>query len=115
MVGVNIIALGSEDEARRLATTQQCPFTNLFRGARGLSKPLIDDIESYWSPYEKAQALTASPASDWDVVCENHPKRAWSDELVCQCGAGMPCECISADGLEEPDVSQVLEAPSTRH
>lgn len=48
-------------------------------------------------------------------VCENHPKRAWSDELGCQCGAGMPCECVSADGLDEPDVSQVFEGPSTRH
>ena len=42
-------------------------------------------------------------------VCENHPQRPWSDRLGCQCGAGMPCECVSADGLEEPDVSQVLE------
>ena len=48
-------------------------------------------------------------------VCENHPKRAWSDELGCQCGASMPCECVSADGLDEPDVSQVFEGPSTRH
>jgi len=34
MVGVNIIAAGSDDEARRLATTQQMSFTNIFRGAR---------------------------------------------------------------------------------
>lgn len=27
----------------------------------------------------------------------------------------MPCECVSTDGLEEPDISRVLEAPSTRH
>jgi luciferase family oxidoreductase group 1 len=56
MVGVNIIAAGSDDEARRLATTQQMSFTNLLRGARGLSQPPIDDIELYWSPPEKAQA-----------------------------------------------------------
>ncbi len=31
-------------------------FTNIFRGARGLSQPPIDDIETYWSPMEKAQA-----------------------------------------------------------
>jgi len=24
--------------------------TNIFRGARGLSQPLVDDIENYWSP-----------------------------------------------------------------
>jgi hypothetical protein len=34
-------------------------------------------------------------------VCENHPKRVWSEELGCQCGAGMPCNCVRTDGLEE--------------
>jgi luciferase family oxidoreductase group 1 len=57
IVGVNIIAAGSDDMARRLATTQQMSFTNIFRGARGLSQPPIDDIESYWTPMEKAQAM----------------------------------------------------------
>ena len=57
MVGVNIVAAESDDEARRLATTQQMSFTNIFRGARGLSQPPIDDIESYWTPMEKAQAM----------------------------------------------------------
>ena len=56
MVGVNVIAAASDAEARRLATTQQMSFANIFRGARGLSQPPIDDIESYWSPMEKAQA-----------------------------------------------------------
>ena len=57
MVGVNIIAADSDAEARRLATTQQMSFANIFRGARGLSRPPIDDIETYWSPMEKAQAM----------------------------------------------------------
>src|ERR1700727_229904 len=56
MVGVNIVAAESDDKARRLATTQQMSFTNIFRGARGLSQPPIDDIETYWTPMEKAQA-----------------------------------------------------------
>jgi luciferase family oxidoreductase group 1 len=56
IVGVNIIAAESDDKARRLATTQQMSFANIFRGARGLSQPPIDDIESYWTPMEKAQA-----------------------------------------------------------
>ena len=42
-------------------------------------------------------------------TCENHPKRAWSEKLGCQCGAAVPCECVSADGLEEPDTSQVRQ------
>jgi luciferase family oxidoreductase group 1 len=56
MIGVNIIAADTDAEARRLATTQQMSFANLLRGARGLSQPPIDDIDSYWSPAEKAQA-----------------------------------------------------------
>ena len=30
-------------------------FTGIFRNARGLSQPPIDDIETYWSASEKAQ------------------------------------------------------------
>ena len=56
MVGVNIVAADTDAEARRLATTQQMSVTNIFRGARGLSQPPIDDIETYWTPMEKAQA-----------------------------------------------------------
>jgi luciferase family oxidoreductase group 1 len=56
MVGVNIIAAETDAAARRLATTQQMSFTNIFRGARGLSQPPINDIETYWSSLEKAQA-----------------------------------------------------------
>ena len=40
-----------------MATTQQMSFTNMFRGKRGLSQPPIDDIETHWSPVEKAQAM----------------------------------------------------------
>jgi luciferase family oxidoreductase group 1 len=55
-VGVNIIAAEDDAQARRLATTQQMSFVNILRGARGLSQPPIDDIETYWSPLEKIQA-----------------------------------------------------------
>jgi len=48
-------------------------------------------------------------------VCENHHHRAWTDELGCQCGAGMPCVCVRTDGLEEPDVSQVLQEGPPRN
>ena len=56
MVGVNAIAAETDEHARRLATTQQMGFVDLLRGARSLSRPPIDDIESYWTPAEKAQA-----------------------------------------------------------
>ncbi|HYC02152.1 MAG TPA: LLM class flavin-dependent oxidoreductase [Azospirillaceae bacterium] len=57
IVGVNIVAAENDAEARRLHTTQQMSFADLFRGARGLAKPPIDDIEAYWSPEEKRQAM----------------------------------------------------------
>jgi luciferase family oxidoreductase group 1 len=56
MIGVNIIAADTEMQARRLATTQQMSVADLFRGARGLSKSPIDDIDSYWTAAERAQA-----------------------------------------------------------
>lgn len=84
MVGVNIIAAESDAEARRLATTQQMSFTNLLRGARGLSRPPIDDIESYWSPMEKAQAMQMLARS---IVGSPATIRAGIDALVAETGA----------------------------
>jgi luciferase family oxidoreductase group 1 len=57
MVGVNVIAADTDEEARHLFTSPQQAFTNMFRGARGKLQPPIDDIESYWTPHEKAQAM----------------------------------------------------------
>jgi luciferase family oxidoreductase group 1 len=56
MVGVNIVVAESDDEARRLFTTVQQSFTNLFRGTGGKLQEPVDDIEEYWSPQEKFQA-----------------------------------------------------------
>lgn len=56
LVGVNVIAAETDEEARRLATSQQMSFAGMFRGVRGLMQPPIEDIEHYWSPHEKAQA-----------------------------------------------------------
>src|SRR3546814_17803531 len=57
MVGANVIAADSDREARRLATTQPMSFAGLFRGARGLRRPPLDDIERYWPPLENAQTV----------------------------------------------------------
>jgi len=84
MVGVNVIAADSEPEARRLATTQQMSFTNIFRGARGLSRPPIEDIESYWTPAEKAQAMRMLARS---VVGTPDTVRAGLEALVAETGA----------------------------
>jgi luciferase family oxidoreductase group 1 len=79
MVGVNIIAAETDEVARRLATTQQMSFTNMFRGARGLSQPPIDDIETYWSPSEKMQVQRMLARS---VVGSVETVRAGIDALI---------------------------------
>ena len=56
MLGVNVIAAETDEEARRLFTTLQQAFTDLHRGTRGLQKPPIDDIDVYWTPAEKYAA-----------------------------------------------------------
>ena len=56
MVGVNVIAAETDQEARHLFTSLQQRFTDMVRGARGLLKPPIADIEAYWSPVEKIHA-----------------------------------------------------------
>ena len=113
MVGVNIVAAETDEKARRLATTQQMSFTNIFRGARGLSQPPIDDIETYWTPMEKAQAqrmlarsIVGSPdtvrkgiaalieetrADELIVVSDvyEHAQRLRSFELIAE-AAGLP-------------------------
>ncbi len=56
MVAANVVVADTDAEARRLFTSIQQAFANMFRGTRGQLQPPIDDIESYWSPIEKAQA-----------------------------------------------------------
>jgi luciferase family oxidoreductase group 1 len=81
MVGVNVVAAETDGQARRLATTQQMSFANIFRGARGLSQPPIDDIETYWSAAEKAQATRMLARS---VVGSSDTVRAGLDALVAE-------------------------------
>ena len=56
LIGVNVIAAETDDEACYLATSQQMSFANLVRGQRKLTQPPIDDIDTYWTPQERAQA-----------------------------------------------------------
>ena len=56
MVGVNVVAAETDDEARRLFTTIQQSFTNLVRGSGGKLQAPIDNIDEYWNALEKHQA-----------------------------------------------------------
>jgi luciferase family oxidoreductase group 1 len=58
MVAANVIAAEEDEQARRLFTSQQQTFTNIFRGTRVQLPPPIDDIETYWSLEEKWRVST---------------------------------------------------------
>jgi alkanesulfonate monooxygenase SsuD/methylene tetrahydromethanopterin reductase-like flavin-dependent oxidoreductase (luciferase family) len=59
-------------------------FTNIFRSTRGLSQPPIDDIESYWSLAEKAQAMSMLSRS---IVGSPDTVRSGMDALIAETGA----------------------------
>ncbi|SDY16046.1 LLM class flavin-dependent oxidoreductase [Citreimonas salinaria] len=79
LVGVNVIAADTDEEARRLATSQQMSFVGMVRGKRELMQPPIDDIDSYWTPHEKAQASQMLACS---VVGSPETVRAGLRDLV---------------------------------
>lgn len=71
ILAVNVVAAETDQEARRLFTTQQQAFVNLRRGKSGLVPPPIDDIESFWLPHEKTgveQALACSVVGSAETV-----------------------------------------------
>ena len=55
MVGVNVFAAETDDEAKYLFTSAQQRVIGMFRGRRGQLPPPVEDIENLWSPDEKAQ------------------------------------------------------------
>jgi len=79
MAGLNVYAADTDGEARRLFTTPQQSWANRFRGQGGLYPPPIDDIETYWSDAEKAQA---SSMLTYSVVGSAATVRAGLDRFV---------------------------------
>ncbi len=84
MVGVNIVAADTDEDAQHLSTTQKMSFTNLVRGTRGLSLPPIDDIEGYWNAQEKAHVMRMLSKS---IVGSSSSVRAGLEALVQETGA----------------------------
>ncbi len=91
LVGVNVIAAETDEEARYLATSQQMSFADLFRGTRGLMQPPIEDIDTYWSPQERAQAsqmLSCSVIGSRETVrrgLQQFVEQTQADELMIVC------------------------------
>ena len=58
MVGVNVIAADTDEEAKRLATSQQLQFLSLIRGTPGKLKPPVDNMDELWQPHEREALLS---------------------------------------------------------
>jgi len=88
MVGANVIAADDDETARRLFTSVQQSFTNIFRGRRGQLPPPIDDIGDYWTPVEQARVqamLSRSYVGSPDTVrtqLEAFVEETAADELI---------------------------------
>jgi len=95
MVGANAFVADTDAEARRLFTSAQQSFTNIFRGRRGQLPPPIDDIEAYWTPFEKERASAMLARS---FVGSPEMVRAGLDAFVAETGAD---EVIVASAIHD--------------
>jgi luciferase family oxidoreductase group 1 len=88
MLGINIIAAETDAAARHQFTSLQQSFTNLRRGTPGQIPPPLDDIDSFWTPAEKAMAshtLTVSAVGSSATVArqvQNFIDVTNPDELI---------------------------------
>ena len=81
---VNIITADTDEEARYLFTTAQQNFTRMIRNTRGQMPPPIENIDAFWSPAEKAQAMRMLSCS---FVGSPDTVRAGLDKFIEQTGA----------------------------
>jgi luciferase family oxidoreductase group 1 len=83
-VGVNIVAADTDEQARYLFTTHQQHATRMRRNTRGQLPPPIDDIETFWTPYEK---VSVSEQLSCSVVGSPETVRRGLQALVDKTGA----------------------------
>ncbi|ULL13077.1 LLM class flavin-dependent oxidoreductase [Paenibacillus sp. H1-7] len=71
MVGLNVVAADTDEEATRLATSMQQQFLNIIRGRTGQLSPPVDSMDGLWSDQEKAivhKQLSFSIAGNKETV-----------------------------------------------
>jgi len=88
MLGINVFAADTRDEARRLFTSLQLQFVNLIRGTPGKLNAPVDNIEEIWSGPEKAHierslscAVVGTP-EDVETGLDEFARRHGADELM---------------------------------
>ena len=83
VAGLNVIAAETDAEAQFLFTSAQQRAVGMVRGKRGLLPPPIADMESYWSPEEKAHASRMLACS---VVGSRDTVRRGLDRFIAETG-----------------------------
>jgi alkanesulfonate monooxygenase SsuD/methylene tetrahydromethanopterin reductase-like flavin-dependent oxidoreductase (luciferase family) len=89
MVAANVVAADDDAEARRLFTSVQQSFANMFRGRRGRLPAPIDDIAAFWSSADErarvSQMLSRSFVGSPETVrsgLERFVAETAADELI---------------------------------
>jgi luciferase family oxidoreductase group 1 len=60
IVGLNVIAAETDEEAKWLSTTMQQFFLNVVRGSQNPLRPPVENMEKLWNPMEKEMATSMS-------------------------------------------------------
>jgi len=84
MVGVNVFAADTDEEARRLFTSLQQAFLNLLRGMPREIPPPVDSMDRLWTPMERSQVERMTRCS---AVGSAETVRLGLQELVRATGA----------------------------
>jgi len=91
MVGLNIVVADSDAEAAHLFTSLQQRFLGMQRGQRGPLPRPVDDMESRWTPQERAgvarmlaESLVGAPATVRDGLRATL-ERTGADEFIVAC------------------------------
>jgi len=100
MVGVNVVAADTDEEARRLFTSQQMQSLNMMRGKREAMPPPVDDIEMHWTPREKLSVehkLTYAFVGSGETVAKGLGdliEKTGADEIITTVRIFEPAACL---------------------
>ena len=118
IVGINVVAAATDEEARHLFTSQQMQSTDMMRGKRDPMGPPIDDIDKYWNALEKPAvehklkySIVGSEESVRDGLADLIEQTA-ADELMTTVRIFDPAACMRSLEIMAA-VRRQLAAPST--
>ncbi|GAA0437673.1 LLM class flavin-dependent oxidoreductase [Lentibacillus halophilus] len=86
MIGVNVVAADTDEEAKYLATTQQQQILNLRRGQPGKLQPPIENTDAVWTELEKA-IVEQSSQSPYTIIGSKETVQNDLEQLLEDTGA----------------------------